>query len=294
MIRSIVTYLSIGFLGLSVGGYGQENVLNAKKPSDIGKTISADKEDQPFSYGYVDDRDILWSVMVWETIDLNEKVNFPLLYPIDTMSVESDRKSLYDVLVENMKNGNLTETYADSYFKEKRTYSDLQNAISKIDTLDTGYDKLNRGEALGAEDFDRRDLTSADIVQYRIKGMWYFDARQGELKYRLLGIAPVAPDVNLADQQNPVLVELFWVWYPQARSVLHKAKTLNRSNSAKPLSFDHLLNSRMFNAVIYKTDNLQDNRSIQEYLPDNALLQLLESDRIKESIRNREQDMWIN
>jgi len=31
------------------------------------------------------------------------------------------------------------------------------------------------------------------VIQYKIKGYWYFDARQGELKYRLLGICPLAP-----------------------------------------------------------------------------------------------------
>ena len=34
------------------------------------------------------------------------------------------------------------------------------------------------------------------MVQYRIKGTWYVNKRLGELKYRLLGIAPVAPDVS--------------------------------------------------------------------------------------------------
>ena len=54
--------------------------------------------------------------------------------------------------------------------------------------------------------------------------MWYFDKRQGELKYRLLGIAPVAPDVNFIDDESvdpgENKVELFWIWYPAARQVL--------------------------------------------------------------------------
>ncbi len=29
----------------------------------------------------------------------------------------------------------------------------------------------------------------------KLKGFWYFDKRQGELKYRFLGICPVSPDV---------------------------------------------------------------------------------------------------
>ena len=47
-------------------------------------------------------------------------------------------------------------------------------------------------------------------------------------------------------------------------------------------------------SVIYKEANVYGDRKIKDYIPDNALLQLLESDKIKEKIRDREQDMWTN
>lgn len=277
----------------------QANVLNAKLPSDIGKKTDAQIEmdnDGPLKYGYVDDRDVLWSKTVWEVIDLDERVNFPLYYPIDTVDIGSDRRSLYDVLVKNIKNGKINEIYADSYFTEKREFSSLQATMQKVDTTDFGYEQFNAGEQISPEYINRRDLTAADIEEYLIKGMWYFDKRQGELKYRLLGIAPRAPDVNFIDDesmdQEENKVALFWVWYPSARQVLHEAKVFNQRNSAQPISFDMLLNARRFNAVIYKEDNVFGDREIKEYISDNALFQLLESQRIKETIRDKEQDMW--
>jgi len=39
-------------------------------------------------------------------------------------------------------------------------------------------------------------------------------------------------------------------------------------------------------------DNIQGDREVNDYIIDNALMQLLESERIKESIRNFEMDMW--
>ena len=161
--------------------------------------------------------------------------------------------------------------------------------------MDAGYEILNQGLPLPPEYIVRTDLTSRDIVQYRIKGLWYFDKRQGELKYRLLGIAPVAPDVSVlgTDDAQSNLVELFWVWYPAARNILHKARVFNQLNSANRVSFDHLLNARRFVGVIYKEDNVYGDREIKKYLPDNALYQLLEAERIKQRIRDREQDMWV-
>ena len=290
----------IGALSLlPVSIMAQANILNAKLPDDIGKKTEAQIEqdnDAPLEYGYVDDRDILWSKTVWETIDLDERVNFPLYYPTDTIGIGADRRSLYHVLMKNMRNGKLTEVYTDSYFTEKRTLDDLGATLSKVDTTDLGYEQLNAGEQISPEFINQRDLSAADIEEYRIKGIWYFDKRQGELKYRLLGIAPVAPDVNFIDDESvdpgENKVELFWVWYPAARQILHDAKVYNQRNSARPISFDMLLNARRFNGVIYKEDNVHGDREIDDYIFDNALFQLLEAKRIKEVIRDREQDMW--
>lgn len=271
----------------------QANILNAKKPQEVGvrteEQIAVDN-DAPLEYGYVDDRDILWSKTLWETVDLDERVNFPLYYPTDTMDIGGDRRSLYHVLIKNIKNGKL-EVYADSYFTEKRNFGDLSASLQKTDTLDYGYEQVNAGETVSEEFITRRNITAAEIEEYHIKGIWYFDKRQGELKYRLLGIAPVAPDVNFIDDDQPDKVELFWVWYPDARQILHEAKVFNQRNSAQPISFDMLLNARRFNAVIYKEDNVHGDRKVNDYIADNALFQLLEAQRIKEVIRDREQDM---
>ena len=290
--------LLIGVVSLlPVSIMAQANILNAKKPQEIGVRTEAQKaldNDAPLEYGYVDDRDILWSKTVWETVDLDERVNFPLYYPIDTVDIGADRRSLYDVLIKNIKNGKLEDV--DSYFTEKRVFSDLAATLRKVDTTDMGYEQINAGEVLSAEFINQRDLTAADIEEYRIKGIWYFDKRQGELKYRLLGIAPVAPDVNFIDDESmdpaDAKVELFWVWYPGARQILHEAKVFNQRNSAQPITFDMLLNARRFNGVIYREDNVHGDRKVNDYIADNALFQLLEASRIKEVIRDREQDMW--
>lgn len=295
--KQVILAGAVALLPVSLSA--QANILNAKTPEEIGKKTAAQiaaDNDKPLEYAYVDDRDILWSKTIWERVDLDERINFPLYYPLDTINIGPNRRSLYDVLIAHIKSGELTDVYVDSYFTEKRKFSDLEATLRKVDTTDLGYEQLNAGEQLSPEYINKRDLTAADIEEYRIKGMWYFDKRLGELRYRLLGIAPVAPDVNFIDDESmdpsDALVELFWVWYPSAREILHEAKVFNQRNSAQPISFDMLLNARRFNGVIYKEDNVHGDREIKEYIADNALFQLLESDRIKEQIRDREQDMW--
>ena len=274
----------------------QANLLNAKIPEEIGvktaEQLAADN-DKPLQYGYIDDRDILWSKVVWEYVDLNEKINLPFYYPVDTNNISSSRRSLYDTLLRGIKNGEIVDVYDDSYFENKLTMKEIEGRLSRVDTSDAGIELLNEGSELTDEYIDRVDITSGEIAGLRIKGVWYFDKRQGELKYRLLGIAPVAPDVNfMEDDSQEALIELFWVWYPGVRQITHDMKVFNNKNSAFPLSYDHLLNARRFVASIYREENIYGNRDVSEYIKGNALFQVLEADRLKESIRDKELDMW--
>ena len=202
--------------------------------------------------------------------------------------------------MKNVNDGTIPKVYADDYFTEERTMEDLAPSLRKEEITDQGIDWMN---AEGVSDTSlipeeyviRREIGAADINSYLVKGLWYFDKRQGELKYRILGIAPAAPDVNFIDsddEANKEPIGLFWIFYPELRDILHEAKAFNNKNSAVPLSFDHLLNSRRFSGIIYKEENVYGDRKIEEYVAENALMQLLESERIKDKIRNFEQDMW--
>ena len=251
--------------------------------------------EKPIPYGYIDQRDIMWSKVVWEVIDLDERINYPLYYPVDNV-LDNSRRSLYDVLLNAIKSENLTDVYSDEYFIEKINKEEIERRIQKIDTLPAGIDQKNAGEAVDPQFIDKRTIGAKDIDQYWIKGMWYFDRRMGELKYRLLGIAPVAPDVNFINDNNvnkeEVNVPFFWVWYPSAREILNNSYVFNPKNPSNPISFDMLLNARRFNAVIYREENEYGDREIKDYIVKNSLFQLLESNRIKEAIRDKEQDMW--
>ena len=115
------------------------------------------------------------------------------------------------------------------------------------------------------------------------------------MKYRLIAIAPVAPDVQTMGRDDIDISEqlpLFWVFFPSVRQLLHTSKVFNPKNGSDPISFDHLLNARRFNAVIVREENMYGNRSIKDYVRGNSLFQLLEADRIKQDIQNKEMDMW--
>ena len=298
--------IAILVLGLSATTFAQSNLLNAKTPDQIGKKTEAElsaDNDKPLPYGYVHDRDILMGKRIWEFVDLDERVNFPLYFPVegDVMS-SPDRRPLYNVLINGIKEGKITEVYDSSYFTTKKTLKDIESSLYTVDTTDVGREQMNedmeayrKGTKKIDEEFIRKtEIEAYDVSAYRIVGYWYFDKRQGELKYRLLGICPVVPDVFSKKNNDAELeyIDLFWVYFPSTRDILHEAKSFNNRNSAMPFSFDHLLNARRFNGMIYLEENVYGDRKIADYMKENSQMQLLESDRVKEKIRDFEQDMW--
>ncbi|MGY8923381.1 MAG: type IX secretion system ring subunit PorN/GldN, partial [Flavobacteriales bacterium] len=282
--------------------FAQANLLNAKVPQEVGmlneQQLALEKS-SPIAYGFVDDRDVLWSKTVWETIDLNERINFPYYYPtINNGNLSSTRKSLFRVLIDNINSGDITEIYNTSYFNDKLTPEDLEDRLLSKKLSAVGIEKSNSGEEVSEDDFDEYKIETDKVVQYRIKGTWYVNKRLGELKYRLIGIAPVAPDVSTLSEgpaaMADALVPLFWVWFPDARESLNKSKVFNTRNSSQPITFDNMLNSRRFNSIIYQEENVYEDRAVNQYIYEDALRQLLESERIKSEIRDFEQDLWNN
>ena len=79
MVKSIYFVLTFVLLSFNLSN-AQSNLLNAKVPQEIGQMNEQQIEAEnvsPIEYGYVDDRDVLWSKTIWEIVDLDERINFP-------------------------------------------------------------------------------------------------------------------------------------------------------------------------------------------------------------------------
>ena len=269
-------YLVLLLIMVGFGAYSQINILNADQPEEIGKLSKEDqdqlKNKEYLPYPYIDDKDIMWSKIVYEEIDLSEKFNHSLLFPKDGL-YKSERKSLWRTI---------REAILDT--KIKNIYNDANSNFSELLDQETFLKRLENRE--GPEVVPLRSL---DIVSYKIKGIWYVDKRIGELKYRLLGIMPRGRDMNNLD--NDEAVDLFWLWYKDLRPILHDQLVFDDRNNVSRVTFDQLLTSRRFTARIYAIDNIFNDRGIDQYV-DDPFMQLIESERLKTIIRDFEQDLW--
>ena len=283
--------------------FSQANLLNAKNPLEIGDTSSSEAITEFVDYEYVDDKNILWSKVVYEFIDLNERLNFPLLFPVNDTKYDDTRKSLWRVIRENIENGKISEVYDsnnDNFTEASRIIgkdsTDLEANIYKNYNISDIYKSKYVPESF----VPREVASSADIFGYVIKGVWYFDKIHAELRYRLLAIQPYGKDLKTSVDGEETETGYFWIWYPSIREILDKHLVFNDKNNNNRISFDELLINRRFSSYIYKYDNVYGDREIRDYIRqrDNESYAqwqtriVMESERIKKEILDFEIDMW--
>ena len=283
--------------------FSQANLLNAKNPLEIGDTSSSEAITEFVDYEYVDDKNILWSKIVYEFIDLNERLNFPLLFPVNDTKYDDTRKSLWRVIRENIENGKISEVYDSN----NDNFTEASRIIGKDSTDQEAkvFKNYNISDIYKSkyvpESFVPREVaSSSDIFGYVIKGVWYFDKIHAELRYRLLAIQPYGKDLKTSVDGEETETGYFWIWYPSIREILDKHLVFNDKNNNNRISFDELLINRRFSSYIYKYDNVYGDREIRDYIRqrDNESYAqwqtriVMESERIKKEILDFEIDMW--
>ena len=298
------SFLLILLIFLANESFSQANLLNAKNPSEIGDSSASSKAINEFvDYENVDDKNILWSKVVYEFIDLNERLNFPLLFPVNDTKYDDTRKSLWRVIRENIENGKISEVYDsnnDNFTEASRKIgkdsTDLEANIYKNYNITDIYKSKYVPESF----VPREVASSADIFGYVIKGIWYFDKIHAELRYRLLAIQPYGTDLKTSVDGEETETGYFWIWYPSIREILDDHLVFNDKNNNNRISFDELLINRRFSSYIYKYDNVYGDREIRDYIRqrDNESYAqwqtriVMESERIKKEILDFEIDMW--
>jgi gliding motility associated protien GldN len=302
-----------------MGGYEQDipinsmSILNAKSPESFRKYRDLNLIKQgdsmvfnkimPLEYGFIEDKDILKSMVVWEIIDMNDKINQPYYHNED--GVVSQNKSLYQILFDAINDGSIKEVYDDELFLTRLSPDAIQSRIKNEVMSNAGIDRINEVGRLSDDEIKEftnvYETKTENVKVLKIKGMWYIDRRDSQMKYRLLGIAAMGQDPSLMGQYGPdgeplagqdELIDLFWVYYPDAREVLANSIAFNSKNLSSDISFDDLLNARRFSSIIYKSGVGLGNGVIKDYIPNDADEQLEESERIKAQILQMENDMW--
>lgn len=236
---------------------------------------------QTIAYPYLREGDVMWLKRIWQVIDLREKINHPLYFPIENIL---DRKSLTQVMYQSVMNTSITPySSIDDEFTVKLT-------LSEVKDLTTSYELIYVENEFGEYDSVPviEEFESADVKRYRIKEEWFFDNQRSVLDARIIGICPITEKFDESGEFKGEL-PLFWVYFPEARCPFTHAPVYAIHNDAERITLDQLFMKRRFSSYIYKESNVYD-RKIQQYKLDLDLL--LEGKKIENFMFNFEQDLW--
>ncbi|NOR87852.1 MAG: gliding motility protein GldN, partial [Bacteroidales bacterium] len=277
------------FLGVSpvaysqvIGGSSQSSSVTTPR-DDIFDHIHTEFK-KPIPYSPLRQADVIYSKRVWQIIDFREKINQPFYYPLKD---HLRWKSFVTVIIDAVRTGELT-----AYDAEKDDEFTSPLAIATIEATLKGVESIIEtkdidGNVTGTTNAYTDPFSKAEVKKLRIKEVWYFDKQRSQMQVRILGLCPLWEYVN--DAGVPQRKPLFWIYFPEARSVLARAEVFNTKNGAERRTYDDIFWKRMFSSYIYKEENVYD-RQINQYAV--GMDALLESERIKNDLFEMEQEMW--
>lgn len=233
-------------------------------------------------YTFLREADVAYKKRIWRDIDLRDKINLPLYYPLNYEASET-RISLFQVLKRYAISGQII-AFSDEQFLIPLQISDVKTKFSKCDSIEESSFDANGNEIITKVwNCDSLSILR-NILKYRLKEDWFFDKQRSVLDVRILGI-----QANLYVEDKETFKDLFWVYYPACRPFFAKHEVFNPKNPAENRTFEDIFWKRQFNSTIVKEENVYD-RMLLEYL--RGIDNLLEAERIKNDLFRWEHDLW--
>ena len=221
-------------------------------------------------YPFLRESDVVWSTMLWKTIDLNEDFNQYMYFPIDDND-RSGKKSLAYVIWDAVA-ANEIPIYEDDELKIPVDNLLFVEKYTKADTiqLEIGYD--DDDNELYETIIQPNDFDGAEIFKYALREVWFIGKQDTRQDSRRMALAPMKEMKvkfgNTEELINLGIQPLFWVpmQNPIVRTLFAKNSSFfDEQNAVGQPTWDYIFISQLYSAYVTKESN-KYGRSISKYL----------------------------
>ncbi len=230
-------------------------------------------------YDDIREADIFWEKRIWRNIDFREKINLPFTWPVDPFV-----QVVYDAVM---------KSELDAY---SPLYDDFREGIKiPVEELFMKYNRVDTLLVLNEDTYEEEVKLIPTIFDYQtvqkiqIKEDWVFDEETSTMVVRIIGLTMMRDRIDPTTGEILGSEPMFWVYYPDLRSIMVRHEVFNEKNSARYLTYEDIFEMRLFNSYIVKEDNVYD-RFIENYAT--GIDQVLESEKLKQLIFDYEHNLW--
>lgn len=266
-------------------------------------------------YQYIREADAMYSKKILRVIEMTEKINHPLYFPITRITFPSDMQPprqrvnflflVYYIGVlghEYDLTGRLLEDETPDYSRRYPVYELDPSDITNWYRIPLPQDTTLRDSLLAYFETIREEDEFGDLVDrtirvqmYDTRAMdrlwlweeWVFDKQRSIMEARIIAIAP---DGEVVAGEGVQRVWPFWIQYIDYRPLLASNEVFNPYNDAEHRTFDDIFFKRRFSSYIVAETNVYDNRLIEDFLL--GIDAVREGERIQDVLFKFEHDQW--
>ena len=285
--------LSIFAMTAVVLGANAQSIIDAedgRNPNDFyQKGIVVGKKAMP--YAPVRESDVVWEMVAWRQIDLNESFNQFFYYPVEQGKNDQGRINLVNLIMTAAANGDFDVNEDD----DMQVPQEWSKAVANLQgrQLKVRYGEEDEfGDQEVFNDTIPEDFDPAGVRLIKLKEYWYIDKQDTRQKVRITGLAfRFSKNILRSGESEEVNEWSFWIPMDdmRVRQVLVNANAYDENNDVAERSYDDIFIQRYFDSYVTRESN-RHNREITQYLTGEDAI--LESERIEDKIFDIENDMW--
>lgn len=265
------------------------------------------KQEVAVTLTHIREADVMWSKRIWRTIDLRQKENLPLYYPLQEVTL--GKRSFVQIIYDLLKDPNVDLPAYETYeLMNKIPNEEVLGKFATSKEFDSLYfdaDGICQGtlKNIFSNDFQK---VKPQVIKIKLMEDWFFDKQRSVMDVRILALAIEIPIFVINENQtycdgtgqDEIVFggwkstegkTSIWFFFPDLRDALASNECYKRQNDAARITFDDVFLKRTFQSYITREENVYD-RFIDEYT--SSLDALLEAEKIKEEMRDFEMNLW--